>query len=274
MKTDQLSLVRTQWRVALISTLAVTVIVWAAVAPASTYGAALFQSGLPTRPPNPNWITAAAGGQRQCGNATITIPAGYTQQAGASVLCDPLAVSPGIPLTSQDFRGTLFALGIWPNIDQTVFDAPLRIDYVLNPATFPDSLVRNLRLARYDGAAGRWTPLPTTFDATSRLISATLSTLTPVAKDRPEGWGWRTFFVVTRSDGQTPGATPQGAFVSRTANVRRGPGTQFAVVRTLTAGTPVVPTGKTADGKWLRLVDGNWIAAFLVTGAPRVPIVR
>lgn len=274
MKTGQHSQDRVASRAAVVWLLAVVVIVWATFSPASSYGSGLFQSGLPTRPPNPNWISTAAGGQRQCGSATITIPAGYTQQAGASVLCDPLAVSPGIPLGSQDFRGTLFALGIWPNTDQTAFNAPLRIDYVLNPATFPDSLVRNLRLAQYDGAAGRWLLLPTTFDAANRTLSTSFSTLTPVAKDRPEGWGWRTFYVVTQAGGQAPSVSPQGAFVSRSANVRSGPGTQFTIVRKLTAGTPVVPTGKSADGKWLQLDDGSWIAAFLVTGAPRVPVVQ
>lgn len=75
----------------------------------------------------------------------------------------------------------------------------------------------------------------------------------------------------------TPTATP--AMVEskaiEPANLRSGPGTGFDRVGALNAGDAVLLAGKTADGEWYRLADGNWIAAFLVeTPATDLPVIE
>lgn len=52
------------------------------------------------------------------------------------------------------------------------------------------------------------------------------------------------------------------------ANVRGGPGTQFAVVNTLPDGAPVALNGRTS-GDWVQLNGGNWVAASLVRPTSR-----
>ena len=48
------------------------------------------------------------------------------------------------------------------------------------------------------------------------------------------------------------------------ANLRAGPGTDFARAGSVQAGAGLTLTGQTAGGDWLQLADGTWIAAFLV----------
>lgn len=61
---------------------------------------------------------------------------------------------------------------------------------------------------------------------------------------------------------------------NRNANVRTGPGTGYAVAGSVAAGDELVVVGSNEDGSWLALVNGTWIAAFLVDGAPeQVPTV-
>jgi hypothetical protein len=52
------------------------------------------------------------------------------------------------------------------------------------------------------------------------------------------------------------------------ANLRSGPGTDFAIVNSVPAGEPLVIVGRNAGGDWYQLSGGTWIAAFLVTDAP------
>lgn len=65
-----------------------------------------------------------------------------------------------------------------------------------------------------------------------------------------------------------PTPTPAPAFieviVNEAANLREGPGTEFAIVGRTASGDTVQVTGQTANGEWYRLADGAWIAAFLV----------
>lgn len=59
------------------------------------------------------------------------------------------------------------------------------------------------------------------------------------------------------------------------ANVRSGPGTEHATVGSVAAGQPLTIVGRNAAGDWYQLGDGNWIAAFLVTGAPAdLPVIE
>ncbi len=61
---------------------------------------------------------------------------------------------------------------------------------------------------------------------------------------------------------------PIGPTVNDTANLRSGPGTDFDIVSSVVAGTPLFILGQTAAGDWYQLSDNVWIAAALVTGAP------
>lgn len=58
-------------------------------------------------------------------------------------------------------------------------------------------------------------------------------------------------------------------------NVRSGPGTDYAVVGQVAAGDELLVVGQNADGSWLVLEDGGWIAAFLVDGdTSSAPLVQ
>jgi uncharacterized protein YraI len=50
------------------------------------------------------------------------------------------------------------------------------------------------------------------------------------------------------------------------ANLRGGPGTDYAVVGGAAAGDALTVVGQNGDGTWLQLENGAWIAAFLVSG--------
>jgi len=66
------------------------------------------------------------------------------------------------------------------------------------------------------------------------------------------------------------GATTTGA-----ANLRSGPGTGYAVVRTVPSGTELALTGRNRTGDWLQTAEGAWVFATLVTGAPtNLPVVE
>lgn len=59
-----------------------------------------------------------------------------------------------------------------------------------------------------------------------------------------------------------------GARTNNDANLRAGPGTEFAVIGSAPAGQSLEIAGRNEAGDWYRLADGAWIAGFLVTGAP------
>ena len=65
-----------------------------------------------------------------------------------------------------------------------------------------------------------------------------------------------------------PTPTPAPAYIETTvnekANLRDGPGTDFAIIGSTNAGDIIQLTGISADGEWYQLADGAWIAAFLV----------
>jgi hypothetical protein len=54
------------------------------------------------------------------------------------------------------------------------------------------------------------------------------------------------------------------ATAQRAANLRAGPGANYAVIGGVRSGQPLEITGKNADGSWLQLANNAWIAAFLV----------
>lgn len=56
----------------------------------------------------------------------------------------------------------------------------------------------------------------------------------------------------------------QFGVVNRNANLRAGPGTNYAVVGAAPAGTTVRIAGTNTRGDWYHLTNGKWIAGFLV----------
>jgi N-acetylmuramoyl-L-alanine amidase len=54
------------------------------------------------------------------------------------------------------------------------------------------------------------------------------------------------------------------ATAQRDANLRAGPGTNYAVIGRVRKGQPLEITGKNTDGSWLQLANKAWIATFLV----------
>jgi hypothetical protein len=101
------------------------------------------------------------------------------------------------------------------------------------------------------------TPVPT---ATPAPID--MPTATPVPIDMPPA-------IPTVA--AEPPAIPTVAaepVVIEAANVRDGPGVQYAVMSGAQPGQPVVVTGRDASGEWLQLGNGYWIAAALVANAP------
>jgi hypothetical protein len=66
------------------------------------------------------------------------------------------------------------------------------------------------------------------------------------------------------SAGEPAGPPAELGVVLRNANVRAGPGTNYAVVGSAPAGTTVRIAGANKAGDWYHLTNGRWIAAFLV----------
>lgn len=93
--------------------------------------------------------------------------------------------------------------------------------------------------------------------APSRVTAATLQ-LPQTAAQR----------AAATSASATPVARPAnqtGTHVAnRNSNLRAGPGTDFEIVGRVEAGDTVNVVGENADGTWLQLDNGNWIAEFLV----------
>lgn len=58
--------------------------------------------------------------------------------------------------------------------------------------------------------------------------------------------------------------SPISGTVIKNANLRAGPGTNYAVVGTVRAGQAVTITEKNAAGTWFHLDSNKWIASFLV----------
>lgn len=64
-------------------------------------------------------------------------------------------------------------------------------------------------------------------------------------------------------------------FVASSANLRAGPGTNYAIVGGMPASSPLSITGRNESGDWYKLDDNSWIFAPLVSNAPdSLPIVE
>lgn len=70
-----------------------------------------------------------------------------------------------------------------------------------------------------------------------------------------------------------PAQAPAGqATAARNANLRAGPGTNFAIVGGVIAGDSLDIVAQNDAGAWYKLADGKWIFAQLVNGAPDVAV--
>lgn len=73
--------------------------------------------------------------------------------------------------------------------------------------------------------------------------------------------------VPTRSPSAAKGPTVKSA-----ANLRAGPGTDYAKTGSAAVGQELDIIGRNQAGDWYQLRGGAWIAAFLVANAPVVPV--
>lgn len=64
----------------------------------------------------------------------------------------------------------------------------------------------------------------------------------------------------------TTTAAAAGTVANANANLRSGPGTEYALAGSTQAGQPLIVVGWTSDGSWLQLESGLWVAAWLVDG--------
>ena len=72
----------------------------------------------------------------------------------------------------------------------------------------------------------------------------------------------------------TPIAAPEQSPRANTgANLRAGPGTNYAIVGKAAQGQPLAIVARNPAGDWYQLASGAWIFGELVTGAPVVPMV-
>ncbi len=78
--------------------------------------------------------------------------------------------------------------------------------------------------------------------------------------------------VTTRSEVTTTDSS--NGIINRSANLRGGPGTNYAIVGSAKAGDNVEIIGQNSDGSWLKVAGDKWIAAFLVNqGESSLPTV-
>lgn len=74
-----------------------------------------------------------------------------------------------------------------------------------------------------------------------------------------------------------PTPTPTPSYIETTvneqSNLRNGPGTTHVIVGSVAAGSRVQLVGQSDGGEWYKLVDGTWIAAFLVEPPVSAPPV-
>ena len=265
-------------RLLIVAVLLVSTVVTTRLIDGITPTVSAFQSPLPERhreskAPNipPEWVYSGEGGVRVFGPVQVTLPRGFTEQGGATVIGNMIVIPVGIEDTASMIPGTEFALGIWPPNDQIEYLKPVEIRMMLNAAQI-SSEAEEVTLVRYDPAIERWVPMDTEFNRATYQLTTRLQEFSPVPRDFTD-WGGRTFFAAARiiAADDTPEATE--ATIIRNANIRSGPGITYAVLRVARAGEVISPVYKSADGRWLQLENGTWVAAFLVDNAPDVPVV-
>ena len=98
------------------------------------------------------------------------------------------------------------------------------------------------------------TPFPPTSTYTAIPTDTATATATPTVTDTPTN-------TPTATATSTPSATPTVFGIVRSqrrANVRRGPGTNFAVFNALVPGSGVMILGTSDDEGWYKRASGQW----------------
>jgi hypothetical protein len=220
----------------------------------------------------PTWIFSDEGGARRFGAVTLIVPAGFTRQGGADIRAFLQSVSSAVQLPKKYVPGTLFSVGIWPPNDQTVFEKPIEVRVLIDPAQLNGGAASNLQILQYDPATKTWATVQSRFEIGAYQVTGSVLAFTPVARDFPT-WGNQSFFVVSQGSTSNAANANQSALQSN-ANLRSGPGSSFSIVRRGIAGESVQVEGRSADGRWLQLADDTWVAAFLVANPPNIlPII-
>jgi hypothetical protein len=242
----------------------------------------LFQTPLPepedsgakeAAPAKPEtWILANQGGARQSGIVRVIVPPGFTNQSGANVYANMVVGSSSLPKGPSVLPATEFTVGIWPPNDQLQYQQAIEIRLLINAAQVSATDLSNLVLMMYNPATSSWVEQPSRFDPATFELVGRVQRFTPVGKDFPD-WGGRSFFCVALRTGSAAVADT-GPVANRNANLRAGPGINYAIVGRVAPGQALEPVGRTANGGWLLLDNGAWIAAFLVSNAPELPVAR
>jgi hypothetical protein len=237
----------------------------------------------PSATPKPAWwVPSAQGGRRDFGAISAILPPGFTNQGGASVFGDVI-INPGtIGTPAQLIIGTKFAFGIWPYNEQVNYQKPIEFRILLDAAQVAPGTESSLTFMIYNPVTQVWEAIPSQFHPETYQLVAYVQSFKPVAKNFPD-WGGRTFFAVFASAVATPTpqqtpipqqtSIPSTTTVKRNANLRSGPGVNYAIVGQAKAGQQIVLVARNAAGTWYQLNDGKWIAAFLVNNPPNVPVL-
>ena len=72
----------------------------------------------------------------------------------------------------------------------------------------------------------------------------------------------------TNDQPQSPQSSEAGTTAKQDANLRSGPGTNFDVVGSVSAGDALTLVGRNEVGDWYQTNDNQWIAAFLINNTP------
>lgn len=152
----------------------------------------------------------------------------------------------------------VMAAALMPGGDQDKEDTPTPMQAVV--ATFTPTVV-------VDVVAPTDTPMPVPTATPTEVPAATATDMPiiPVA----------TATDVPLAPAATP--TPEAAQPSANgdANLRAGPGTEYAIMGQAQAGQALEVVARNGAGDWYQLADGGWVAAFLVDGASGgLPIVE
>jgi hypothetical protein len=142
----------------------------------------------------------------------------------------------------------------------------------------PDAVAGAGRSSEIDISAGSDAQTPThtstgmptqtmTPTATPLPINTATGTALPTATPLPTTTATALPDVVIVADTVAPAAVASGAVAGGNANLRSGPGTDFAIVGGVVDGESLEIVGRNADGTWYQLANGHWVAAFLVEGA-------
>jgi cytoskeleton protein RodZ len=189
-------------------------------------------------------------------NAVATLPPNLT--AGSDQNADQAAATvSGVP---ADAAATGVDTASTPAMAAAETAPPAVVESVVEPTTAPAGA------APVDGSAA----VPATDNAAAPADAAavegaglTLADLLPAPTPQPAA--------------PTPEPTPPPATatVNTGANLRGGPGTDYAILGGLPAGQAIAITGRSADSTWYVLSDGSWVFAELVSNPPAdAPVVE